>query len=482
MSEDIDLQFRPKSYFRPEKLEKYLLSKVKGAVLRKRLKALFEAGQHEQVRNLAADAAFSVADRKALEAIHPMFMGGNYLPDTDDGEVEIARISIRSTTFDVTSVYARPEEGLIRYRVVDEYGGDTLQGPSEMTSAEPLTLGDFADFFLTAWPLIKVLESNFEDDVDAALGFFSADSDFYPAFDNLCRQRVRQQFPQETPGDECPFCGHFNSPPSDALCEHAAAWAWDGQVEPLGQGKAFRDALDDLSDRLSTAKDEPSMRAMLDVQAKRFPTRAALIDAVELPFDEALERLASAQSAAGWSTQGMLGGFGHTICVRDPAALEHLAAECHAICHACDLDVQTADEPGHKLQDRRPGAQTPRQLIASGIWEENRYHSGHIAYFLANPRPGAWVVEAVERNASLDGVTEEDVEEGCLNDDQIQAMWGMTLEEAQSQEDRFIAAYVEGVDPSLTAVEMASVIYPAVCQATGKEISERDDSDGLIDP
>ncbi len=31
MSKPIDLQFRPKTYFRPEKLEKYLLSKVKGA-------------------------------------------------------------------------------------------------------------------------------------------------------------------------------------------------------------------------------------------------------------------------------------------------------------------------------------------------------------------------------------------------------------------------------------------------------------------
>jgi hypothetical protein len=133
-----------------------------------------------------------------------------------------------------------------------------------------------------------------------------------------------------------------------------------------------------------------------------------------------------------------------------------------------------------------PGPQTRRTdaLAADRVGHLGRgqVHSGHIAYFLANPRPGAWVVEAVERNASLDDVTEEDVEEGCLNDDQIQAMWGMTLEEAQSQEDRFIAAYVEGVDASLTSAEVASVVYPAVCQATGKDISERDDSDGLLDP
>jgi hypothetical protein len=76
MSDDLDLDFRPRTYFRPEKLEKYLLSKVKGTVLRKKLKALFEAGLHDEVQNLVGDAAFSVADRKALESIHPMLMGG----------------------------------------------------------------------------------------------------------------------------------------------------------------------------------------------------------------------------------------------------------------------------------------------------------------------------------------------------------------------------------------------------------------------
>jgi hypothetical protein len=53
-------------------------------------------------------------------------MGGEYLPDRRDTEVEIARINIDSTTSDVTSVYARPGKDRINYRVVDEYQGDTL--------------------------------------------------------------------------------------------------------------------------------------------------------------------------------------------------------------------------------------------------------------------------------------------------------------------------------------------------------------------
>jgi len=197
MTDAIDLQFRPKTYFRPEKLELYLLSKVKGAVLRNQLKALFAQGKHDKLRELLNDTAFSAADRKVLESVHPMFMGGIYLPDTEDGEVEIARIRIKSTTYDVTSVYARPEDGQIHYRVVDEYDGDTLQGRSTATTAVHMTLGEFADFFLRAWPLMDLLDDYYEDNLSGALGFFSAESEFYPTFDSLCRQRVRERMAGE---------------------------------------------------------------------------------------------------------------------------------------------------------------------------------------------------------------------------------------------------------------------------------------------
>ena len=202
MSSGIDLDYRPDTYFRPQKLEWYLLSKVKGAVLRKNLQALFDAGRHDELRSLLTAEGISVADRKVLEAVHPMFMGGNYLPDTEDGEVEIARISIKSTTYDVTCVYARPDDGAIHYRVVDEYGGDTLQGKTEVRTDKPMTLGEFTDFFLGAWPLIDVLVMNFDDDLEGSLDFFSAQSEFYPDFDRLCRQRVIEHFPEQGAGDD----------------------------------------------------------------------------------------------------------------------------------------------------------------------------------------------------------------------------------------------------------------------------------------
>ncbi len=481
MSKPIDLQFRPKTYFRPEKLEKYLLSKVKGAVLRNKLKALFDEGRHAEVSRLVGDAAFSMSDHKVLESIHPMYMGGNYLPDTETGEVEIARISIQSTTFDVTSVYARPEDGVIHYRVVDEYGGDTLQGQAEATTTAPMSLVEFADFFLSAWPLVEVLESNFEDDVDGALGFFSADSDFYPELDRLCRQRVREHFPRPDAGDECPFCEHFNSPPADDICKHAAAWVWDGQVEALGAGQAFASALQDLAALVESAGEGSPIRAMLDAQSGRSPARQRLIESADLPLKEVLEALASAEDGPGWSTNGVLGGSGYTLCVGEPAELDHLTTECQAILKACALTIKTEADAQAHLEARRPDSSVTWFLAASGMWSEDMYHSGHIAYYIANPQPGCWVMEARKRNAILDNVTEEDVEEGHLNDDQIQAMWGQTLEEAQNEEYRHIVAWAEGVDPDCTAVEMAAVLYRAVCESGGKEITEPDACESLLE-
>ncbi|MDP2325742.1 MAG: hypothetical protein Q8N51_17180 [Gammaproteobacteria bacterium] len=145
-------------------------------------------------RSFLAKSALSQAERRAIGRIHPMFMGGEYLPDMDEQEVEIARISIHSTTSDVTSVYARRGQDGIAYRVVDEYEGETLSGDNERTSKSPLSLEELTEFFLGAWPLMDVLEMNYEGDLDGMLGFFWADSAFYPALDALLRERVEEAF------------------------------------------------------------------------------------------------------------------------------------------------------------------------------------------------------------------------------------------------------------------------------------------------
>jgi hypothetical protein len=54
------------------------------------------------IPDFLAQSALSDSDRQALGRIHPAFMGGEYLPDLAQSEVMIARITIASTTQDVT--------------------------------------------------------------------------------------------------------------------------------------------------------------------------------------------------------------------------------------------------------------------------------------------------------------------------------------------------------------------------------------------
>jgi len=105
-------------------------------------------------------------------------MGGEYLPNRQETEVEIARINIDSTTSDVTSVYAKAGKSRIYYRVVDEYNGDTLSDKRTRTSKRPVTLAELVEFFLGAWPLKDVLEGN-DLDLQGAHDFTHPSSEFY---------------------------------------------------------------------------------------------------------------------------------------------------------------------------------------------------------------------------------------------------------------------------------------------------------------
>jgi hypothetical protein len=80
----------------------------------------------------------------------------------------------------------------------------------------------------------------------------------------------------------------------------------------------------------------------------------------------------------------------------------------------------------------------------------------------------------------LDGITEEDVEEGRLNDDQLQAMWGMSLEEAQSQEYRRIVVVIEDAPHDMKIKEAAALMYAEIRKNNGK-IIEEPDIDGLLE-
>lgn len=206
MSADaIDLGFRPKSYFWPMGMDTHLLSRIKGAERKAALTTLIESGRLEDIPEFLAQSALSDEERKALGRIHPAFMGGEYLPDLLHNEVMIARITIASTTQDVTCVYARRGKDRIRYRVVDEYEGDTLSGPRERTSTRPLTPGQLADFFDGAWSVFDVLAMNFGhrgyDEAQMQRFIVEVGSRFYPELGKLYRSRIRAWAAAKGPGD-----------------------------------------------------------------------------------------------------------------------------------------------------------------------------------------------------------------------------------------------------------------------------------------
>jgi hypothetical protein len=189
----IDLSFRPASYFWPMGLETHLLSRIKGAERRAIVEGLVKAGRLDEVFDFIAKSALDDDERKALGGIHPRFMGGEYLPNLGQSEVEIARITIQSTLQDVTSDFARRGKRRIYYRVVDEYEGDTLSGKTERTSTKPLTLGELEQFFNGAWSIFDILEMNFGEDgydPDDIRRFSSVTSQFYPQIGALYRQRI----------------------------------------------------------------------------------------------------------------------------------------------------------------------------------------------------------------------------------------------------------------------------------------------------
>jgi len=139
---DIAYSFRPLSYWKiPGSPLELVLRNVKGTKRREMIRDFYEQGRLDQLEPVLAADELSDEDREGLGAIHPSFMGGEYLPGYRRNEVEIVRIELDSTTSDVISLRARPigrKRPRIAYTLVDEY--ETENGIRPARTARPLTL------------------------------------------------------------------------------------------------------------------------------------------------------------------------------------------------------------------------------------------------------------------------------------------------------------------------------------------------------
>ena len=178
----IDLEYRPRDYFWAADLNLPLPSSIIGEARRRMVRAMLERDAPIPV---GLDAA--VLDKSTREAwgrLHPSNMGGEYLPALRKGEVEIARVSLESTTADQISIRARRLVGRIGYRIVDEYPDSSTYVCHPASSVAPLSLRELVALMETASEggsiVLSILGMNFSDSEPAELAaFITVTSDFY---------------------------------------------------------------------------------------------------------------------------------------------------------------------------------------------------------------------------------------------------------------------------------------------------------------
>ena len=183
----IDYGFRPQSYWLDGDVLQALLRNVKGAERRKMIKAYYKNGNFQELEESFSKISLSDEERFRLASIHPMFMGGEYLPDYERDETEIARIELNSTMADVTSIRARLEDGTIHYCVVDEYEGkftlETESGDDPFSLAELIQFIDGTELEGSSYSGLSLSfnNSNAEGmDKEDLVGFTTISSEIYP--------------------------------------------------------------------------------------------------------------------------------------------------------------------------------------------------------------------------------------------------------------------------------------------------------------
>ncbi len=178
----IDLDYRPRDYFWAADLKVPLISNIAGEARRKMVRAMLNGGE-PILRGFDAEV-LDEATRAIWGRFHPTNMGGEYLSPLRKGEVEVARISLESTTADQISIRARRLVGRIGYRVVDEYPDDSTYICHPASSVAPLSLRDLIALMETASEggsiVLSFLGMNLRDSDPAELAtFITVTSDFY---------------------------------------------------------------------------------------------------------------------------------------------------------------------------------------------------------------------------------------------------------------------------------------------------------------
>jgi hypothetical protein len=200
-----DFDFRPSSYWDHLDPLAAILANIKGQNRRRMVRGLItaETPKRHEIPSGFLEAGLDPGTRSQLGGTHPSWMGGEYLPDYLPGEVEIARIVLRSVAQDVISFRARRRRGGRRllYRVVDEFQrlGGARWTCRPASSARPLSLGELValidgsrndDIEVGPGPLTDELRSGYAANPKEMLDFVTVESDLYPMLFRYYEERA----------------------------------------------------------------------------------------------------------------------------------------------------------------------------------------------------------------------------------------------------------------------------------------------------
>jgi hypothetical protein len=169
------------------------LHRIKGEDRRAGAEAALRGGEPYELIREEFDETLPDDVRQFRGRVHPGLMSGEYLPDFEGDEVEIARVVVVSATGDVISIRARHQGGRILYRIVDEDDGETVYECAPAESERPLTMGEliglmdrvtaegnypyYGSGLTTVW---RDYHADNGSDLDELLNFVKVYSEFYP--------------------------------------------------------------------------------------------------------------------------------------------------------------------------------------------------------------------------------------------------------------------------------------------------------------
>ena len=207
----IDMQYQPATYFWPLSIETHLLATVKGAARQRHIRYLIAGNRLHELQDWMAKPSLTPAELAAAGRVDQVLLGGERLPDLRKGEVEIARITLRTDQGNVISIRAQKTKSRIRYRVVDEFKQETLTRATHWTRQEPLKLHWLEGFIEAAGAGMAIVRFNLEQDPGPPAryrGFLRASSAFYPDLTALYEQRFEALLQRlcagNTAADSCP--------------------------------------------------------------------------------------------------------------------------------------------------------------------------------------------------------------------------------------------------------------------------------------